>query len=76
MRLYKQAMKERIHEKLLTRCDQLDKWYLDRLQGQYEPFYASFDVRDAGFKIGNIDGNIYPLGLIIFANRIRTPLQS
>jgi glutamate--cysteine ligase len=55
-------MKERIHEKLLTRCDQLDKWYLDRLQGQYEPFYASFDVRDAGFKIGNIDGNIYPAG--------------
>ena len=55
-------MKERIHSKLLTQCDHLIQWYENKLQGAYVPFYASFDVRDAGFKIGNIDGNIFPAG--------------
>lgn len=55
-------MKNRIHSKLLTHCDRLQDWYKDRLVDQYAPFYASFDVRDAGFKIGNIDGNIFPAG--------------
>ena len=56
-------MKERLHSKILEKCDQLQDWYIDQLKGQYEPFYASFDIRDAGFKIGNIDGNIFPAGI-------------
>ncbi len=55
-------MKERIHSKLLTQCDQLVRWYESELQNSYVPFYASFDIRDSGFKIGNIDGNIFPAG--------------
>ncbi len=55
-------MKERLHSKILERCDQLQKWYDDQLTDHYVPFYASFDIRDAGFKIGNIDGNIFPAG--------------
>lgn len=55
-------MKERIHSKILDKCDDLIRWYEDRLRGAYVPFYASFDLRDAGFKIGNIDGNIFPAG--------------
>ncbi len=55
-------MKTRIHEKILDNCDQLQQWYEDKLRGHYVPFYASFDIRDAGFKIGNIDGNIFPAG--------------
>ena len=55
-------MKDRIHQKLLTKCEGLQDWYLDRLGKTPYPFYASFDIRDAGFKIGNIDGNIFPAG--------------
>ncbi len=55
-------MKNRIHTKLLNQCDQLLKWYEAELEGAYVPFYSSFDVRDGGFKIGNVDGNIFPAG--------------
>ena len=55
-------MKERLHQKMLDRCENLVEWYGDRLKQSDFPFYASFDIRDAGFKIGNIDGNIFPAG--------------
>lgn len=55
-------MKARLHQKLLANCEELLSWYQSKLEGAYIPFYASFDIRDAGFKIGNVDGNIYPAG--------------
>lgn len=55
-------MKSRIHHKLLEDCEELLNWYQSKLKDSYIPFYASFDIRDAGFKIGNVDGNIYPAG--------------
>jgi len=55
-------MKQRIHSKILDRCEDLAAWYKGQLSGGYVPFYASFDIRDAGFKIGNVDGNIFPAG--------------
>ena len=55
-------MKERVHEKILTHCDALVHWYENRLRDAYIPFYSSYDVRDASFKISNVDGNIFPAG--------------
>lgn len=55
-------MKERIHEKLVTHCEALVDWYQKRLESAYVPFYSSYDVRDAAFKISNVDGNIFPAG--------------
>ena len=55
-------MKERIHEKILNKCEDLIDWYNSQISDSYVPFYASFDIRDAGFKIGNVDGNIFPAG--------------
>lgn len=55
-------MKDRIHTKILEQCNPLIDWYNSKLSGAYVPFYASFDIRDAGFKIGNVDGNIFPAG--------------
>lgn len=55
-------MKNRIHQKLLKDCEALVEWYSQKIDNSYQPFYASFDIRDAGFKIGNIDGNIFPAG--------------
>ena len=55
-------IKNRIHKKLLNHNEKLVKWYRGKLQGNSIPFYASFDLRDAGFKIGNVDGNVFPAG--------------
>ena len=55
-------MKERIHKKICTHLDKVNEWYSMSCSNSYLPFYSSFDIRDAGFKIGNIDGNIFPAG--------------
>ena len=55
-------IKNRIHKKLLDQSERLMNWYHQKLDGAYIPFYASFDIRDAGFKIGNVDGNVFPAG--------------
>lgn len=55
-------IKSRIHKKLLDQNEMLVNWYCQNLRGMYIPFYASFDIRDAGFKIGNVDGNVFPAG--------------
>ncbi len=55
-------IKSRIHKKLLDQSENLVSWYRQNLKKAYVPFYASFDIRDAGFKIGNVDGNVFPAG--------------
>ena len=56
------GMKERIHKKICESKDTLKDWYSSQTSGVYLPFYSSYDIRDAGFKIGVVDGNIYPAG--------------
>ena len=55
-------IKDRIHEKILREQASLQDWYMSSLGKASLPFYASFDIRDAGFKLGNVDGNIFPAG--------------
>lgn len=55
-------IKSRIHKKLLHHNEKLVNWYQGKLKRNLIPFYASFDLRDAGFKIGNVDGNVFPAG--------------
>ena len=55
-------IKNRIHKKLLAQSEELLVWYNKKLEKAYLPFYSSFDIRDAGFKMGNVDGNIFPAG--------------
>ena len=55
-------IKHRIHQKLLDKKEELEEWYQGKLKGSFIPFYSSFDIRDAGFKIGNVDGNAFPAG--------------
>lgn len=51
-----------LHEKLVEHCDQMDSWFKSKSQGLAFPIYSSFDIRDAGFKIGPVDANIFPAG--------------
>src|SRR5882757_4711221 len=51
-----------LHKKIIENCDQVQAWFKSKNQSLAFPFYSSFDLRDAGFKIVPVDANIYPAG--------------
>lgn len=42
--------------------EKICKWYAQKTADLGLPIYSSYDIRDAGFKITNVDANIYPAG--------------
>lgn len=51
-----------IHNQICTNYDELHKWFCS-LAGQLNyPIYSSYDIRDSGYKIANVDANIFPAG--------------
>ena len=53
---------EEFHKTIISKLDQIGPWFEKRRAGLFLPFYASFDMRDSGFKISNVDANIFPAG--------------
>lgn len=53
---------ELLHQKIMSKCDEVDAWFRSKSKGLGFPIYSSFDLRDAGFKIGPVDANIFPAG--------------
>ncbi len=51
-----------LHQDLCKKNPVICEWYEQRSQKLELPFYSSFDIRDSGFKVSNVDGNIYPAG--------------
>lgn len=51
-----------IHQKAVANRDRVDAWFRSRSQNLQFPIYSSFDIRDAGFKQGPVDANIFPAG--------------
>jgi glutamate--cysteine ligase len=51
-----------LHLKIVENCDKVQAWFRSKNQTLAFPFYSSFDLRDAGFKIVPVDANIYPAG--------------
>lgn len=51
-----------IHEKTCLHYQRLLDWYEAKTAELAYPIYSSYDVRDAGYKIGIVDANIYPAG--------------
>ncbi len=46
-------------------CDNHDKiltWFQEKAKQLEYPIYSSYDIRDASYKISNVDANIYPAG--------------
>jgi len=54
--------KDEIHEKICASKSKVDEWFTNKRDGLQFPIYSSFDVRDSGFKVANIDANIFPAG--------------
>ena len=53
---------EILHRKIVDNCDGVQAWFKAKSQSLAFPFYSSFDLRDAGFKIVPVDANIFPAG--------------
>ncbi|MGE0527173.1 MAG: glutamate--cysteine ligase, partial [Bdellovibrionales bacterium] len=53
---------EYLHRKIVENCDRVHAWFAEKSQGLPFPIYSSFDLRDAGYKMGPVDANIFPAG--------------
>lgn len=51
-----------IHQSILTNTDKVCAWFKTALNELPVPISSSYDIRDSGYKIANVDANIYPAG--------------
>lgn len=51
-----------LHDRILQNHEAVEAWFLSKSRGLPFPFYSSFDLRDAGYKLGPVDANIFPAG--------------
>ncbi len=51
-----------VHKQTLANMDAICKWFAQKTSELSYPIYSSYDIRDAGYKISNVDANIYPAG--------------
>lgn len=55
-------IKSSLHQQYCNQNAQLCEWYDKKTAQLPLPIYSSYDIRDSGFKVTNVDGNIYPAG--------------
>lgn len=51
-----------IHDQICKNIDKVVTWFKGQTALLEYPIYSSYDIRDAGYKITNVDANIYPAG--------------
>ncbi|HEY7904619.1 MAG TPA: glutamate--cysteine ligase [Casimicrobiaceae bacterium] len=51
-----------IERRILERMPEIERWLRTKWQEHAIPFYASVDLRNAGFKIAPVDTNLFPGG--------------
>ncbi len=51
-----------LHNQICLNYADLQKWFQDYTRTLAYPIYSSYDIRDSGYKITNVDANIYPAG--------------
>ncbi len=59
---YSCDLRRDLHSKLCANQKLVTEFFADRLGHARYPIYSSYDIRDAGYKITNVDGNVYPAG--------------
>lgn len=53
---------QQLHLKTIENRDAICRWFSGKSGALSYPIYSSYDIRDAGYKIANVDANIYPAG--------------
>ncbi len=51
-----------LHDQICQNFPEVQKWFATKTRQLAYPIYSSYDIRDAGYKITNVDANIYPAG--------------
>ena len=51
-----------IHNQICQNYSEIQTWFQSITKRLAYPIYSSYDIRDAGYKITNVDANIYPAG--------------
>lgn len=51
-----------LHKQTMKNMDKICEWFFNKAEQLSYPIYSSYDIRDAGYKISNVDANIYPAG--------------
>ncbi|MHB1671317.1 MAG: glutamate--cysteine ligase, partial [Acidiferrobacter sp.] len=51
-----------LEERFLERETRIEQWFHERWLDAPTPFYASVDLRNAGFKLAPVDTNLFPAG--------------
>lgn len=51
-----------IHDQICHNYSDLKTWFQATSSQLSYPIYSSYDIRDSGYKITNVDANIYPAG--------------
>lgn len=54
--------KQKMHQQIVRNLPKIEAWFRDVRMSIDVPFYSSYDIRDSGFKVTNVDANIYPAG--------------
>lgn len=55
-------IKDLLHQNYCSRLPRLREWYKATTEKLSFPVYSSYDIRDSGYKVSNVDANIYPAG--------------
>ena len=51
-----------IHNQICKNFPAIEKWFQTFTKRLAYPIYSSYDIRDSGYKVTNVDANIYPAG--------------
>lgn len=54
--------KDELHRAIVAKLPQIRDWFQSERVQVDLPFYSSYDIRDSGYKVVNVDANIYPAG--------------
>ncbi|MEN0057559.1 MAG: glutamate--cysteine ligase [Bdellovibrio sp.] len=54
--------KQTLHRQTLANMKEICSWFSAKKASLSYPIYSSYDIRDAGYKISNVDANIFPAG--------------
>lgn len=54
--------KNTLHKQTIANMNEICSWFSSKTARLSYPIYSSYDVRDAGYKISNVDANIFPAG--------------
>ncbi len=56
------AVKLAVHKQTLENMNEICEWFRTKSKALSHPIYSSYDIRDSGYKVTNVDANIFPAG--------------